>query len=862
MPLEHWMTALMSRLEASHQRQLLLLQGPRDWCDDQLASIAALEADLLLLSNRGQRPGAVPFSKAATCLGGETRVVAVDLFDGFNPDVLCIAGGLVRAGGVLVLLCGDGDPADASSDRYARWQNGRHSPRAYFVEYFLRELDADAEIGIRLVPDAPRPVPASLPRLEPTPIEDGATREQGAVLQRIEKWLAGGGDGCVLICAERGRGKSTCLGLLAERLARLRRILLSARSRKSAAVLLRRVPQIEFVAPDMLLAEYPAADLLLIDEAAMIPLPMLRQIIRLYPRVVMATTTGGYEGTGQGFLLRFVAELEGRGLTRLRLQAPVRWCEGDLLEAWLERCLLLPAPAGPPPAPAEVDACRIERLSRPGEPGAWPLLRQAYVLLNSAHYRTRPSDLRMLMENPDLRLFVARYGERVLGVALLNVEGGLEPSLCREIFLGRRRPQGHLLAQMLTAQAGLEKFAGYRGLRVQRIAVDSACRRRGLGSRLLAAAVEYGRQRGFDYLGASFAFEPENAEFWRQAGFDPVHGSFARGKSSGNHSIAVLRPINAALEPDIKLLRQRLRRQLPTWLTQFLQFMEPAQVAALLRLVEYRDELSLLERAEVDAFARGNRGFEISFASLQRYVMSALALDPSADAQLLIEKAVQNRPWDMLERESGSVGRRQLQQRLRARVAALGKACYHAGVSMPDPADIIEFWFSGAVSPLWFDSTPDFDRELRETYLETWQRAKNGELEHWLDSAAGCLALVIVLDQFPLNMFRDSSERYSTEAQSRDVARHALEQGFDRGLETARKAFLYMPFMHSEELSDQQLALELFDQPGLEGTLRFARHHHDIIARFGRFPHRNEALGRESTAAEIEYLNSKEAFNA
>lgn len=176
--------------------------------------------------------------------------------------------------------------------------------------------------------------------------------------------------------------------------------------------------------------------------------------------------------------------------------------------------------------------------------------------------------------------------------------------------------------------------------------------------------------------------------------------------------------------------------------------------------------------------------------------------------------------------------------------------------------DIIEFWFSEDVSKLWFKSTPEFDRELRESYLETWQRAKNGELENWKETAAGCLALVILLDQFPLNMFRDHAERYSTEAQSRDVARHAIERGFDRSLDAREKAFLYMPFMHSEVLTDQELALELFDQPGLESNLRFARHHHDIIARFGRFPHRNEALGRENTEAEIEYLNSEEAFSA
>jgi uncharacterized protein (DUF924 family) len=174
--------------------------------------------------------------------------------------------------------------------------------------------------------------------------------------------------------------------------------------------------------------------------------------------------------------------------------------------------------------------------------------------------------------------------------------------------------------------------------------------------------------------------------------------------------------------------------------------------------------------------------------------------------------------------------------------------------------DILDFWFSDEVRKLWFNSTPEFDASLRERFLPMWQQASRGELDHWLENTTGCLALVIILDQFPLNMFRSEAQSFATEAQSREVAQLAIDQGFDQGLEAKQRAFLYMPFMHSETLADQQRALELFDQPGLDDNLRFARHHHDIIEKFGRFPHRNEALGRASSAAEIEYLNSKQAF--
>jgi len=174
--------------------------------------------------------------------------------------------------------------------------------------------------------------------------------------------------------------------------------------------------------------------------------------------------------------------------------------------------------------------------------------------------------------------------------------------------------------------------------------------------------------------------------------------------------------------------------------------------------------------------------------------------------------------------------------------------------------EIIDFWFSDEVRKLWFNSTPQFDASLRERFLPLWQQASRGELDQWQQSAVGCLALVIILDQFPLNMFRAQAQSFATEAQSRGVAQVAIDQGFDQDLDIGQRAFLYMPFMHSETLADQQRALELFDQPGLEDNLRFARHHHDIIEKFGRFPHRNEALGRQNNAAEIDYLNSKQAF--
>lgn len=168
--------------------------------------------------------------------------------------------------------------------------------------------------------------------------------------------------------------------------------------------------------------------------------------------------------------------------------------------------------------------------------------------------------------------------------------------------------------------------------------------------------------------------------------------------------------------------------------------------------------------------------------------------------------------------------------------------------------EIVEFWFSDEVRPKWFSSTNEFDQQLRDKYLETWGLARAGKYDFWELEAKGALALVIILDQFPLNMFRQDARQYSTEAHARQIAGRAIEKGLDQALTDEQKGFMYLPFMHSESMQDQDRAIELYTLNGLQKNLPYAQHHRDIVQRFGRFPHRNKALGRESTQQEIDYL--------
>jgi uncharacterized protein (DUF924 family) len=179
---------------------------------------------------------------------------------------------------------------------------------------------------------------------------------------------------------------------------------------------------------------------------------------------------------------------------------------------------------------------------------------------------------------------------------------------------------------------------------------------------------------------------------------------------------------------------------------------------------------------------------------------------------------------------------------------------------MPQPQDVLDFWFADGMQRRWFRATPALDAEIRGRFEAPWRAAAAGHLDHWSQNAAGALALVILLDQFPLNMFRGEARAFATEARAVAVTLDAVDRGLDAELEGPRLAFLYMPLMHSEDMAHQEASVRLFEAAGLEDNARFARHHRELIRRFGRFPHRNAILGRASTPEELAYLASSEAF--
>ncbi|MGH8671617.1 MAG: DUF924 family protein [Burkholderiales bacterium] len=185
------------------------------------------------------------------------------------------------------------------------------------------------------------------------------------------------------------------------------------------------------------------------------------------------------------------------------------------------------------------------------------------------------------------------------------------------------------------------------------------------------------------------------------------------------------------------------------------------------------------------------------------------------------------------------------------------------------PQDIVDFWFGEDAAALqqrralWFSKQPTFDDEIRRRFQAVYLQAAADGLQAWKGTAPGCLALILLLDQFPRNMFRSSAKAFATDTLALAIAQQTLRCGFDEQLTPLQRMFVYLPFEHCEDLRQQQRSLELFGQlagePEMQGVIDYALRHYEVIRRFGRFPHRNALLSRASTAQELEFLRQPDS---
>ena len=703
---------LRAAASAARHRRALVVSGETGWTRWRGAHILETAGDSVRLWIGDHAPPGIettPAAGATAWLGRELDLVVYDAWDGLDPDALGAISGALTAGGLLVLLCPAlnewPDYPDPDYHRLRPAGTSAQSVEGRFLRRLVTLLASDPAVVMlaqgRPYPRIPQPArKAYLP--EPVADEPCLTLDQSRAVTAICRVATGHPRRPVVLISDRGRGKSAALGIAAARLMKESRrhiVVTAPRPAAVEAVLFHAAnllpgaerrrgevaigpSHLTYAAPDELLRQ-PAntpVSLLLVDEAAAIPAPLLQALLARYPRIAFATTVHGYEGTGRGFDIRFRALLQARTprWRQITLEKPIRWASGDPLEKFIFRALVLDADLPALPAQPIEQTARIERLDRDRLAANETRLKAVFGLLVSAHYRTRPFDLRMMLDAPNISVWTTSCQGHTVATALVAEEGGLPGDTCRRIVAGAARPQGHLLAETLAAHSGLREAPALRCLRILRIVVHPQVRRLGIGTGLIKAITASAAAAGLDYIGSSFAASDDLFDFWTRAGLWPVRYSVTRGHASGAHSVVVLAGLSQAGQGLFAAARERFSRQLPVQLGDSLRAIPPTHVLWMLETGGLRaPSLTPADWDDAIHFAWGRRLYEASPAALRDLALLALS-DPALVKRLpvaarhtLIGKVLQHRSWQETAALAGFDGRRQTVALLREAYAQI-----------------------------------------------------------------------------------------------------------------------------------------------------------------------------------------------
>ncbi|HJS15784.1 MAG TPA: GNAT family N-acetyltransferase [Rheinheimera sp.] len=593
-------------------------------------------------------------------LGTECDVLVVDARHAIDWDLVAASSGCLKAGGLWLFVTEQPDlwrqQPNPAAKRVLPYPLDATAYTGLFKQFWLAQLSEQR--WVKLIEGSPTVMPL-LPEVIASPQAQlpYRTAEQQQAVAAIHKVVTGHRRRPLVLTAHRGRGKSSALGLAAAQLVQQGKtdILLTGPSPVAvqtaffiAADLLNQSYQqgqnqllngaIRFVPVDALLAEKQQNTVILVDEAAAIPTPQLQQLTDLYSRLVFATTEHGYEGTGRGFQLRFQSYLQQHcpGFQKLHLHQPIRYQANDPLEQLIFKGFLL----------EQADTV-ITEIQQPQLTGYQvkdlrlqpQKLQQIFNLLSLAHYQTDVMDLWALLDNPTLKLYTLEQDQQVIACALISFEGELDAELASAVAHGKRRVQGHLLAQSLAFHCLQPQLAEQKMARIQRIVVHPLVQSQGLGSQLLSFVLQ--DLLGQQYLiGTSFGATLALAKFWQKAGFIPVKLSHQNEQASNEASVLML------YGEQFRALQQQFSRQLYWQLADKQRSLDPA--LALLWAQPPSIEITPQQSTELQLFQSELRPFELIETHLLCWFNLYYAKVEHPVALLLVQRLWQKHDWQQI----------------------------------------------------------------------------------------------------------------------------------------------------------------------------------------------------------------------
>lgn len=654
---------------ADNHRQIVRLRGDLSWCYQQAEYL--IKQLQLAYFWCGPSPDSLDSISYKQILGQETPLLIINAYQDFDANAFAASSGCLRGGGLLILLT----PTEIAADNL-------------FYQYLHSQLLAHDFITIREdhpLPDLPQNA-LIVNKQQPLNLT-----QQPLAIAAIIKTVTGHRRRPLVLTANRGRGKSAALGIAAAELLNsgLKTILVCAPNKQATSTLFKHAAllldneqhaspfailtagkRIEFIAPDALLSERPKCDLLIIDEAAALPVATLETLATHYSRLVFATTLHGYEGSGRGFALRFQKRLNeiSPQWRKVHLDQPIRWAANDPVESFTLQSLCLTEYTVDNPRYDNASDLQFSELTAQQLLSNKPLLQNVFSLLVLAHYQTKPSDLEKLLNDRALHIFVIMQKQQILGVTLINEEGSFDAQMCEQIWQGTRRVQGNLVAQSLTFHSACKQAGALRYARIQRIAIHPVLQHLGLGKRFVRYLRDWATHHKFDQLCASFGATADLLSFWQQLAFSTLRIGLNKDSSSGTHSVIVNLPLSNVGKTLHQQIQQQFSEQLPIQLSRHLQQIDADLVLKLLQ--EFSK--TTVNCPQLGSYTNANLPYEFVEAPLIKLLLTADLKNLSKMQQCLtIQKILQNHSWADICKNHSLTGKKQAQQILKSAIKQL-----------------------------------------------------------------------------------------------------------------------------------------------------------------------------------------------
>ncbi len=672
----------------------------------------------------------IHYKDTPTVLGETHQSLLIDLTEGFHPNDLGIVVETVEEGGIIIAIS---PKLEEWNNLIGKWHEEMISspytvddivPR-FYRRFIRKTLEA---VGIIIFDADKRKI---VKKYEPAETEESreeivipesreikrklyklcATQDQIRVLQLFERFFDRERDRkAVVITADRGRGKTAVLGIVTPYLiSRMQRVLKRAvrimvvaptpqavqtyfkflrkamvrqgmrefkvkETSGMITVLNSKYARVEYVVPRRAMVESEYADIVIVDEAAGIDVPVLWDITKKVRYIVFSSTIHGYEGAGRGFSIRFLKKLESDENTeveKIHLEEPIRYGKGDPIEKWLYDVLLLDA------QPVELNdedlraieegKLEFEMIDKDELLKDEKLLREFFGIYVLAHYRNRPSDVVILLDMPNHLAFRVKVNEKTVCSIHVAIEGGIDEKTVEEMADGFK-PKGQIIPDLILKHHWDYEFPKMFGVRIVRIATHPSVMGRGIGSFALKRLVDWSCGNEFDWVGSGFGVSPELLKFWLKNGFLPVHMTPQRNEVSGEHTVVVMKPLKMHVQEIVEKLNASFVKRLLEWLSDELSDLEVEVSIQLLHSLR-RDfnypapEIDYVNKKRVKKYLQGVSLYEYSsdvLRPLVRYMYSRTnrAELSEKEEKVLVAKCLQLRDWTYAGECIGEYGMR------------------------------------------------------------------------------------------------------------------------------------------------------------------------------------------------------------